>query len=179
MRHGARGVILKKPGLGLPLICVAFALPACSVTETPGNGDAVMTIDMPGHMPQQVGSQSVLPGDPVALPTNLTGPTGNPSAVLTPPPQGIMPPSGAYAGVGRSLNDPGGQCSDPISITNWTVMGDRVSFGGFQGRIAPDGSLNMQLGGGTLSGRFAGPRFQGRTWYPAPACNYGLTLTPA
>jgi hypothetical protein len=157
---------------------MSFALPACTVTETPGSGDAIMTVEMPGHMPQQLGSQIGIPGDPVPPPMNLMAPAGNAS----PPPQatqGGLPPSGPYTGVGRALDNSGGQCADPITITNWTVTGDRVSFGGFQGRIAPDGSLKMQLGGGSLAGRFAGPRFQGRTSYPQPACNYGLTLTPS
>jgi hypothetical protein len=112
---------------------------------------------------------------------------GVPQAAPVPPAEGTeaaasaVPPAprnGPYAGVGRVLTNPGGNCGDPIRVFNFAVDGNRVSFGSFRGTIQPDGSLQMQAGPRYVYGQFTGAHFEGHFWQPQPACTYALSLDP-
>ena len=135
-----------------------------------------LTVDMPGRLPETTGLDAS--GSPDALPP----PAGlEPAAFARAPgPVPAGPPvSGPYQGQGVGLNDPGGFCQSRIRIDNWVVSGNRVSFGAFNGTIAPDGSLTMQVGQSYIYGRFIGSHFAGRFSARQPSCAYSLMLDPA
>ncbi len=72
----------------------------------------------------------------------------------------------------------GGNCGDPLRVTNFTVSGNTVSFGPFNGTIQPGGAIRMQAGPRYVYGQFIGTHFEGRFWQPQPACTYSLSLEP-
>jgi hypothetical protein len=126
-----------------------------------------MTSASPGQVTFE--DQGVPPAAPV--PPAMGGTAG---AVPAAP----APRNGAYAGIGRVLTNTGGTCGDPIRITNFTVNGNKVSFGSFRGTIQPSGALQMQAGPRYVYGQFTGPHFEGRFWQPQPACTYSMSLDP-
>ncbi|MBV8702170.1 MAG: hypothetical protein JO118_00530 [Acetobacteraceae bacterium] len=142
---------------GLPAACILLALCGCEKTIDTNTGETrAVTVTLPGALPRTLGEAS------------------------PPPPSGPveLPPSGLYAGQGRSLNNPGGRCRPTIAVRDWRVDGNSVRFGRFAGRIQPDGTLRMHAGEQVIVGRFDGPRFTGRSSAPPPACRYALTVEP-
>jgi hypothetical protein len=138
----------------------SVALAGCKSVGSP-EGPGTMTFEAPGYRPRT----------PYVPPSSLDG---NAATIPSAP----APRNGAYAGIGRVLDDPGGLCGDPIRITNFHVNGDRVSCGAFNGTIQPNGDLTMQVGPRTIAGRFIGTHFEGRFWQPGPACTYTPSLEP-
>jgi hypothetical protein len=77
------------------------------------------------------------------------------------------------------VRDPFGQlCADPLHVGNFNVEGSKVSFGAYSGTVAPNGSLQMQVGQTWVYGQFIGSHFEGRFWQPYPGCTYTLSLEP-
>src|SRR3954447_6000602 len=155
------------------LLCSLAA--GCSYQFSPAsNAPGTLTVDVPGSLPQTTNLGSpAMPGGALPPPAGMepAGPSGQ-VASLT------RPVSGPYRRTGVALNDPGGVCQAQINVYNWTVSGNQVSFGSFNGVIAPEGSLTMQAGPSYISGRFIGSHFTGRFSRPQPSCMYSLTLDP-
>jgi hypothetical protein len=112
------------------------------------------------------------PGPAAAVETGAPPPPGA-AASVTPAPR-----SGPYAGTGTVVRNQGARCPDQIRVTNFTVRGNRVSFGAYRGTIQPDGALDMQAGPTYVYGQFVGSHFDGRFWRPPPGCTYDLSLDP-
>jgi hypothetical protein len=116
-------------------------------------------------------AQTAPPPPPAVAPVAEAPPAPPPA-----PASSVVPVSGHYAGVGTVTANPGGGCASRLRVHEFVVDGDRVRFGSFRGRVAPDGSLEMRAGGSVISGHFEGDVFRGRFWRPGPACGYALTL---
>jgi hypothetical protein len=52
-------------------------------------------------------------------------------------------------------------CPTTMTITNFRVEGTQVRFGGFEGPIASDGTVNLLFQGMVLNGRFVSSGFDG------------------
>jgi len=153
------------------MICVVTA--GCSYKFAPGSSQpGTLTFDTPGALPMTPSPSPAMPGGTVSPPPGMQG-------AATPQTQSLTRPvSGPYSGTGQLLTNPGGNCDQNITITNWIVTNDRVSFGTFNGVIQADGSLSMQAGPAYVWGQFVGSHFTGRVWRPGPFCTYMLTLDP-
>jgi hypothetical protein len=115
-----------------------------------------------------------------AMPGGLVGPP--PGMVnASPPPAPGGSRDGNYAGVADVLNTNGGICTDNLKVTGFRVRGDTARFGGYRGRIAADGGVQMIYGSSWLVGQFEGASFRGQLDLPggrfgAPGCTYMMTL---
>lgn len=160
----------------LPLL--ALMLPGCTIKRD-SDGFSVS--------PSQDGPPGPPPGAPMAdaipPPANLgLGPSA--LAGTSPPafrPRGNRPLgdlSGSYTGSGSNTRDIGGMCASTIRVDNFSVTGNQVSFGSFNGTIAPDGSVSMDAGATRLYGAFHPDGvFRGQFWAPPPTCTYAIALT--
>ena len=87
---------------------------------------------------------------------------------------------GNYAGTAVPLDAGGGICISNHRVGNFRVRGNAVRYGGFRGRIAPDGGLQMAYGRDWIVGQFEGATFHGQLdlngRFGVPGCTYMLTL---
>lgn len=109
---------------------------------------------------------------------------------LVPPPPGLAnsppPPAqsvnrnGNYAGTAVPLDTGGGICMSNQQVGNFRVNGNTVRYGGFRGRIQPDGGLQMVSGQNWIIGQFEGATFHGQLdlngRFNEPGCTYMLSL---
>ena len=106
----------------------------------------------------------------------LTGCKTIPDATLAQ----TTPYQGTYVG-GATINDPGlpgNVCPSQIPFSGFTVSGDQVHFGQFNGPIREDGSVNLVAGQSFLTGRFMPPvTFVGQLMIPPNnICIYRVEL---
>jgi len=106
----------------------------------------------------------------------LTGCNTIPDATLAQ----TAPYQGTYVG-GAVINDPGlpGQaCSPEIPFRGFTVSGNQVNFGEFNGPIREDGSVYLVVGQSFITGRFMPPAtFVGQLMIPPNnICIYRIEL---
>ena len=114
-----------------------------------------------------------------AMPAGLAGPPPG----LDNPPAGIVQPgdrNGIYAGTAVPLETGGGLCIENQPVSGFTVRSNSVSYGGFRGRIAIDGGLQMVYGQDWIFGQFEGATFHGQLdlngRFGAPGCTCMLSL---
>jgi hypothetical protein len=88
----------------------------------------------------------------------MLGGRATPSAVPPGPPGSV---DGIYAGTIDLIN---GACPQTLVVSNFRVAGGVVSFGLFDGPVAPDGSVSLFDAGMTLNGHFQGDGFTGRLY---------------
>lgn len=114
-----------------------------------------------------------------AMPGGLAGPPPGLENSPPPPPQSVHR-NGSYAGTAVPLDTGGGLCIDSRQVGNFTVRGNSVRYGGFRGRIEPDGGLQMAYGQDWIIGQFEGATFHGQLdlngRFGAPGCTYMLNL---
>jgi hypothetical protein len=114
-----------------------------------------------------------------AMPDGLAPPPpglgASPSVPLTP-----VNRDGNYAGTAVPLDTGGGICISNQQVGNFRVRRNTVRYGGFSGRIAPDGGLQMVYGQDWIIGQFEGATFHGQLdlngRFGAPGCTYMLSL---
>lgn len=110
----------------------------------------------------------VLPAAPAAL-ANAAPPAGTPAGH-----------DGEYAGWADPLMSDGGLCMLTLRIEGFRVLGDRVSFGQFRGRIDSGNGLQMAGGNDWLIGQFNGATFHGQLMtyatHSRPACSFIVRL---
>jgi hypothetical protein len=113
-------------------------------------------------------ADDVLPGPPAGL-ANAASPGG--------PPAG---PDGDYAGWADPLVTDGGLCGQTLRIEGFHVLGDRVSFGEYRGRIDGGNGVQMAAGSDWLIGQFYGATFHGQLMtyaaHSRPACSFSVRL---
>jgi hypothetical protein len=108
-----------------------------------------------------------------------------------PPPPGLDVPAapvptspaernGNYAGTAVPLNTGGGLCISNQQVGNFRVRGNSVRYGGFRGRIDPEGGLQMVYGQDWIIGQFEGATFHGQldlnSYFGTQGCTYMLSL---
>jgi hypothetical protein len=131
--------------------------------------------DVPLNAPQPTtGMPGGLAGQPPRLEPAMPAP--GPAAA----PAAVVHRDGTYSGIADVLMTGGGLCIENRPIGNFRVDGDTVRFGGFRGRIAPDGGLQMAYGQDWIVGQFEGATFHGHLDVPAPfatpGCSYKFDL---
>ena len=108
-------------------------------------------------------------------------PAPPPGLANTPPPAG-QPAGrdGAYAGTADPFVTDGGLCGQTLRIEGFQVVGDRVRFDRFHGRIDREDGLQMAYGNEWLIGQFYGATFHGQLMTYAvhgrPACSFIISL---
>jgi hypothetical protein len=109
-----------------------------------------------------------LPAPPAGL-ANAAPPAGTPAGH-----------DGDYAGWADPLATDGGLCAQTLRIEGFRVLGDRVSFGQFRGRIDSENGLQMAGGNDWLIGQFYGATFQGQLMtydtHSRPGCSFIVRL---
>jgi hypothetical protein len=107
------------------------------------------------------------------------------SEVLPVPPPGLVPgqvarPDGTYAGTADPLVTDGGLCVRTLRIEGFQVVGDRVRFGRFHGRIDQSNGVQMPYGNEWLVGQFGDGTFHGYLMtydvHSRPGCSFILSL---
>jgi hypothetical protein len=125
-------------------------------------------------------------------PVTLNAPEPTMAGGMAGPPPGLEPAAamsvpgsavgrdGSYAGTADVLMTDGGLCIVNQPVRNFRVRGDSVRYGGFRGRIAPDGGLQMAYGEDWIVGQFDGATFHGQLdqqgRFESPGCTYMLNL---
>jgi hypothetical protein len=85
---------------------------------------------------------------------------GTPVAAL--PSTSPGPYDGLYTGAATVEVNMNLACSKQIPLGGFRVDGGQVRFGGFRGPVRPDGSVLLQYGYSSMTGRFADGAFSGR-----------------
>jgi hypothetical protein len=102
------------------------------------------------------------------------------SATAAPPASSPAGHDGVYAGWADPLATDGGLCMQTRRIEGFRVLGDRVSYGQFRGRIDSENGLQMAGGNDWLIGQFDGTTFHGQllTYFTQsrPGCSFVLRL---
>jgi hypothetical protein len=157
----------------------AFLVPAClalfgCTVQTGLSGPNVILSTQTGAVPLYTPAQSPAgPGNDLAVPPGL-------EPASPPPPAQAGNPNGTYSGRAEVLSTAGGTCDKGMNVSNFKVHGNSVSFGQFQGTIAPDGGLQMVFRGTWIIGQFEGATFRGqadfRGRWGSPGCVFILTL---
>jgi hypothetical protein len=87
---------------------------------------------------------------------------------------------GTYAGQAVPLSMDDGLCWQTRDVGDFQVHGGNVRYGGFNGHIDPNNSLQMVYGTDRLIGQFAGDAFQGQLITTGAqqdgGCVFALTL---
>ncbi|MFO1026035.1 MAG: hypothetical protein U1E70_12665 [Acetobacteraceae bacterium] len=153
----------------IPMIAAAGALLASA---------ACTTIIPPGGPPTVI--QSTPFGSNVISPGGQMGGLAAPPSNLDPDLPGTLPAlagprDGVYSGVAVPLNTGGGVCIDSQTIDGFRVMGDRVRWGAFRGRIRGD-NLQMVQGNTWVFGQFEGNRFSGQITMEGRLGSIGCTF---
>ena len=65
-------------------------------------------------------------------------------------------------------------------VSDFRVRGNQAFYGGFRGKIEPDGSVQMHFGHDWIIGQFDGTGFAGQlnadNWRRPPGCAWALRL---
>jgi hypothetical protein len=138
------------------------------------------------------GQAPVVMVDTPTGPVTLNAPQPAMAGGMAGPPPGLEPAvgmaapgpavsrNGSYAGTADVLMTDGGLCIENQRVGGFRVHGNAVRYGGFRGRITPDGSLQMVYGQDWIVGRFEGATFDGQLDLPgrfgSPGCSYMLNL---
>jgi hypothetical protein len=139
-----------------------------------------------GWQPPTVMAASVM-GAKTIYPPDAAQPTAD---VLPTPPAGsanaassVGAPAehdGDYAGWAYPLVTDGGLCTQTLRIAGFRVLGGRVSFGQYRGRIDSENGLQMAGGTNWLIGQFYGVTFRGQLMTYAthnrPGCSFIVRL---
>jgi hypothetical protein len=156
---------------GGPIFSIAASLSASIFLAGCTGGPAVL-VDTPTGVTPIYTPSPVMPGGPAGPPPGLDG---------SPPP--LLQPvnrDGTYAGTAVPLDTGGGLCVDSRRVGDFRVRGNRARYGGFSGRIAPDGGLQMAYGRDWIIGQFEGTAFHGQLdlngRFGEPGCTYMLSL---
>jgi hypothetical protein len=149
------------------LLCLAMAVSACS-----GNPPVVMSESPIRATPNYPPSAT--------MPVGLGAPPRDPASPVSATSQNIDH-NGVYTGTAEPLDTGGGVCIRTRTVTGFRVRGNSVRFGGFCGRIAADGGLQMTYSRQWIIGRFDGADFRGHLYLPGPPesasdCTYQLRL---
>jgi hypothetical protein len=140
-------------------------LAACSAGPT-------VLVDTPTGVTPIYTPGPAMPGGAVAPPPGLEN--------SPPPPRNPLSWEGDYTGIAVPLDTGGGICISNQQVGNFRVRRNAVRYGGFRGRIAPDGGLQMVYGQDWIIGQFEGAAFHGQLdlngRFGAPGCTYMLTL---
>jgi hypothetical protein len=158
---------LLRAGLRACLIPACLSAFGCSgvpnvVLDTPTGPIPLITPApvMPAGLPPPPGMENVQPYNP-------------------PSPQSVSR-DGTYSGTAEPLDTGGGLCVSSHAVGAFIVRGNSVRYGGFRGRIAADGGLQMQYGQDWLVGQFEGATFHGQLSllgrFGAPGCTYMFNL---
>ena len=136
-----------------------------------GGGPAVL-LDTPTGVTPIYTPSPTMPSGLAAPPPGL--------ANSPPPPAQPVNRSGTYAGTAVPLDTGGGICLSDQQVGNFRVRGNAVRYGGFRGRIQPDGGLQMVYGQDWIIGQFEGATFHGQLdlngRFNQPSCTYMLSL---
>jgi hypothetical protein len=163
-------------------LCCSMALPArgallaaaCALLVSCA-GETVL-LDTPTGVTSLTSPGPVMPGGLAAPPPGMDSPIPTAGGPIT----GPTDLSGAYAGTAVPLNTGGGQCLQNQPVSGFRVRGNSVRFGGYRGRIAADGGLQMVNGSTWIVGRFDGPTFRGQIdmnqGFGNLVCTFMLTL---
>src|SRR5689334_24143913 len=146
-----------------------FAL--CLLLASCGGGPTVLLDTPTGVTPIYTPSPD-MPGGLVAPPPGL--------ANSLPPPAQSANRNGTYSGTAVPLDTGGGICVSNQQVGNFRVRGNSVRYGGFRGRIQPDGGLQMVYGQNWIIGQFEGATFHGQldlnARFNEQGCTYMLSL---
>jgi hypothetical protein len=151
---------------------IAGLIPVCLAVFGCAGGPPTVLLDTPtGVVPLNSPSPS-MPGGLVAPPPGMeTVPPGVPQSVSR---------DGSYTGTAEPLVTGGGLCLNVQPVGGFIVRGNSARYGGFRGRIAADGGLQMVYGQDWIVGQFEGATFHGqldlRGRFGAPGCTYMLSL---
>ena len=134
-----------------------------------------MLVDTPTGVTPIYTPAPAMPGGSIAPPPGLEP---SPPAPLT-----LANRDGNYAGTAVPLDTGGGLCISNQRVGNFRVHGNSVRYGGFRGRIAQDGGLQMVYGQDWIIGQFEGATFHGQLdlngRFNVPGCTYMLNLARA
>lgn len=103
------------------------------------------------------------------------------SAPLTRPVAGVVGPfDGLYQGPANAMFTGGATCPGMQPVTDFHVTNNLAQWGGYNGRIDPNGHVEMHQGIEFLTGTFRGNRFVGRletgAYGRGPSCVYVFNL---
>jgi len=147
------------------------SLALCLLLASCGGGPAVL-LDTPTGVTPIYTPSSDMPGGLVAPPPGL--------ANSLPPPAQSANRNGTYSGTAVPLDTGGGICVSNQQVGNFRVRGNSVRYGGFRGRIQPDGGLQMVYGQNWIIGQFEGATFHGQldlnARFNEQGCTYMLSL---
>ena len=131
-----------------------------------------MLLDTPTGVTPIYTPSPAMPGGLVAPPPGL--------ANSLPPPAQSVNRNGTYSGTAVPLDTGGGICMSNQQVGNFRVRGNTVRYGGFRGRIQPDGGLQMVYGQNWIIGQFEGATFHGQLdlngRFNEQGCTYMLSL---
>src|SRR5262245_15170865 len=127
-----RGLLQDRVGPSRTSAALCVLLAACS-----GGGPTVL-LDTPTGVTPIYTPSPAMPGGLAAPPPGM--------ANSLPPPTQSVNRNGTYAGTAVPLDTGGGICLSNQQVGNFRVRGTAVRYGGFRGRIQPDGGLQMVYG---------------------------------
>jgi hypothetical protein len=147
----------------IALAAVALTLAACA-----GGPPAIILDTAAGPVPLNNAASAELAGPPPGI---------EPAAFFPTPGAGL---DGTYAGTADVLTTDGGLCIQNLKVKDFRVRGNAARYGGYRGRIEPDGGLQMVYGQDWIIGQFEGATFHGqievRGRFDSPGCSYLLSL---
>jgi len=71
------------------------------------------------------------------------------------------PFDGVYTGTAVVKANTNFACGEQIPLGGFRVDGNTIRFGGFRGKVEPDGSASLSFGRNQMNGRFTGNTFHG------------------